>query len=252
MRRFVQPLVLVFVSVAVVAGCASSRRSAFLPGEGPEAIYDLGVEAMTAGDFRDAILYFQALQARFPFSNVTRQAQLDLIYAYFRNRERAAAIDAAEAFERENPTHPRVDYALYMRGLAYFDPPANWLERVFNVELEIRPPRDSVQAFSVFQELLRRFPQSQYADDARERMIFLRNRLAAYENHVAEYYMTRGAYVAATNRAKYAVEHYPGAPQIERSLEILVEAYETLGMTDLASDARRVLLETRGSIASNQ
>jgi outer membrane protein assembly factor BamD len=252
MRRFVQALVLVLTAAAVLAGCASNRRNAFLPGEGPEAIYDLGVDAMNSGDFRDAILYFQALQARFPFSNVTRQAQLDLIYAYFRNRERAAAIDAAEAFERENPTHPRVDYALYMRGLAYFDPPANWLERVLNVELEIRPPRDSIQAFSVFQELLRRFPESQYAGDARERMTFLRNRLAAYENHVAEYYMTRGAYVAAMNRAKYALEHYPGAPDVERSLEILIEAYDLLGMSDLANDARRVLLETRGSIASNQ
>jgi outer membrane protein assembly factor BamD len=139
-----------------------------------------------------------------------------------------------------------------MRGLAYFDPPANWLERVLNVELEIRPPRDSIQAFSVFQELLRRFPESQYAGDARERMTFLRNRLAAYENHVAEYYMTRGAYVAAMNRAKYALEHYPGAPDVERSLEILIEAYDLLGMSDLANDARRVLLETRGSIASNQ
>jgi outer membrane protein assembly factor BamD len=83
-------------------------------------------------------------------------------------------------------------------------------------------------------------------------MTFLRNRLAAYENHVAEYYMTRGAYVAAMNRAKYALEHYPGAPDVERSLEILIEAYDLLGMSDLANDARRVLLETRGSIASNQ
>lgn len=245
-------LILALATIAVLTGCASDRRSAFLPGEGPEAIYEYGLAAMNAGDFGDALLYFQALQARFPFSNITRQAQLDMIYAFYRNRERAAAIDAAEAFERENPTHPRVDYALYMRGLAHFDQAPNWLERVMNVDLTERPPRETMQAFEVFQELLRRFPESEYAPDARERMIYLRNRLAAYENHVAEYYIRREAYVAAINRAKYTLEHYPGAPVVERSLEIMIEGYESLGMTDLANDARRVLAETRGGIAAAQ
>jgi len=245
--------ILALISAAVLAGCAGNRqRAVFDPGEGPEAIYEYGVASMTAGNFVEALLYFQALQARFPFSNVTRQAQLDMIYAYYRNREPEAAIDAAEAFERENPTHPRVDYALYMRGLAHFDETPGWIERVFKVDMTQRPPRESMQAFSVFQELLRRFPQSAYAPDARERMIFLRNRLAAYENHVAEYYMGRQAYVAAINRAKYVVEHYPGAPDTERALEIMAESYETLGMMDLAADARRVLSETRGELVSAQ
>ena len=244
--------ILALVSVAVLAGCASRQRAVFQPGEGPEAVYEYGVAAMAEGNFVEALLYFQALQARFPFSNVTRQAQLDMIYAYYRNREREAAIDAAEAFERENPTHPRVDYALYMRGLAHFDETPGWLERVFRVDMSERPPRESMQAFSVFQELLRRFPQSAYAPDARERMIFLRNRLAAYENHVAEYYIERQAYVGAINRAKYVLEHYPGAPDTERSLEIMAEAYEALGMMDLAADARRVLVETRGELAAAQ
>jgi outer membrane protein assembly factor BamD len=251
-RIFNRSLILALVSAAVLAGCSSGQRATFLPGEGPEAVYQYGVDAMTEGNFVDAILYFQALQARFPFSNVTRQAQLDMIYAYYRNRERESAIDAAEAFERENPTHPRVDYALYMRGLSHFDQLPGRLERMFRVDMSARPPRESMQAFSVFQELLRRFPQSAYAPDARERMIFLRNRLATYENHVAEYYMGRQAYVAAINRAKYVVEHYPGAPDSERALEILAEAYEALGMTDLADDARRVLGETRGELVSAQ
>lgn len=252
MNHLSKPLILALATGAILAGCASDRRIAFMPGEGPEAIYAAGTSAMEAGDFRDALLYFQALQARFPFANVTRQAQLDMIYAFYRNREREAAIDAAEAFERENPTHPRVDYALYMRGLAHFDQSPNWLERVFNVDMTARPPRDTMQAFEVFQELLRRFPDSEYATDSRERMIFLRNRLAAYENHVAEYYIRREAYVAAINRAKYTLEHYPGAPVIERSLEIMIEAYENLGMMDLADDSRRVLAETRSEIASAQ
>ncbi len=81
-------------------------------------------------------------------------------------------------------------------------------------------------------------------------MIFLRNRLAAYENHVATYYMTRGAYVAAVNRAKYSLEHYPGAPALEESLTIMVDAYEQLGMRDLAEDAQRVLAESFGEFAA--
>lgn len=252
MRILHRSLILALVSAAVLTGCASGQRAIFQPGEGPEAVYEYGAASMADGDFREALLYFQALQARFPFSNVTRQAQLDMIYAYYRNRERESAIDAAEAFERENPTHPRVDYALYMRGLAHFDEAPGWIERIFKVDMTERPPRESMQAFSVFQELLRRFPDSEYAPDARERMIFLRNRLAAYENHVAEYYMGREAYVAAINRSKYVVETYPGAPDTERALEIMAEAYETLGMTDLANDARRVLGETRGELAAVQ
>jgi outer membrane protein assembly factor BamD len=205
---------------------------------------------MGSGNFPTALAYFQALEARYPFSNVTRQAQLDMIYAYYRNREPESAIDAADEFERENPTHPRVDYCVYMKGLAYFDQEPGVIERIFRVDMTERPPRDTMQAFSVFQELLRRFPNSQYAADSRERMIYLRNRLALYENHVAEYYMERGAYVAAINRAKYSLEHYPGAPALEESLRIMVDAYEQLGMRDLASDARRVLDENYGPLAA--
>jgi outer membrane protein assembly factor BamD len=107
-----------------------------------------------------------------------------------------------------------------------------------------------MQSFSTFQELIRRFPNSEYVPDARQRMVYLRNRLAEYENHVADYYIRRGAYVAAVNRAKYALEHYPEAPQLEKTLQILVVAYEQLGMGDLAADARRVLRQTFGDEAA--
>jgi outer membrane protein assembly factor BamD len=121
------------------------------------------------------------------------------------------------------------------------------LERLFRVDLTVRPPKDSLLAFSTFQDLIRRFPDSEYVPDAQQRMVFLRNRLAAYENHVARYYIEREAYVAAANRAKYAVEHYPGAPQLAESLAIMVEAYTYLGMTDLAADAERVRQENFGN-----
>ena len=100
------------------------------------------------------------------------------------------------------------------------------------------PPKDSLRSFSTFQDLVRRYPESEYVADARQRMVFLRNRLAQYENHVANYYIERGAYVAAVNRAKYALEHYPGAPELEKTLQIMVGAYEMLGMMDLAAVLR--------------
>jgi outer membrane protein assembly factor BamD len=201
---------------------------------------------MEGSNYPGAIQYFMSLEARYPFSPETRQAQLDLIYLYYKSQQPEQAIDAAEEFERENPTHARVDYCLYMRGVVYFDQAPNVLERLFKVDMSVRPPKDTLTSFSVFQELIRRFPDSEYVPDARQRMVFLRNRLAKYENHVADYYIERGAYVAAVNRAKYALEHYPGAPELEQTLQIMVTAYEHLGMGDLATDARRVLAQSFG------
>lgn len=217
---------------------------------GADEYYQRGRSALEAANYIVAIEVFRALQASYPFSNATRQAQLDLIYAYYRSGESEEAIAAAEAFQREHPTHPRVDYALYMRGLIYFDDDANFLERLFKVDLTQRPPKDSLRAFTVLEELIRRFPDSEYVPDALQRMVYLRNRLAAYENHVARYYIARGAYVAAARRAEYAIENYPGAPELEETLQLLVSAYEHVGMRDLAADARRVLRENYGVEAS--
>lgn len=223
----------------LASGCGN-RRDRVVESAGPEELYDRGSASMRSGNYPTALAYFQQLEARYPFSNVTRQAQLDMIYVYYRAQQPESAIDAANEFEQENPTHPRVDYCLYMKGLIYFDAAPNFLERMFRVDMSERPPRDTLLAFATFDDLIRRFPDSEYIPDARQRMVFLRNRLAEYENHVAGYYINRGAYVAAVNRAKYAIEHYPGAPALEESLTLLARAYSLLGLSDLAADAQRV------------
>ena len=230
--------------------CACGGKSNVVEDQGPELLYQRGYTAMEASNFPGAIQYFNALEARYPFSPETRQAQLDLIYLYYRSLQPELAIDAAQEFERENPTHERIDYCLYMRGLVYFDQAPNIIEKLLRVDLSLRPPKDTLRSFSAFQELIRRFPESEYVSDARQRMVFLLNRLAEYENHVADYYVRRGAYVAAINRAKYALEHYPEAPELEKTLQILATAYEELGMMDLAADARRVLRQTYGEEAA--
>lgn len=237
LRSKTQSILLVLTAV-ILAACG---RGDIAQNLGPELLYERGSNLLTAGNYQGAVQYFLQLEATYPFSNVTRQAQLDIIYAYYKARQYESAIAAAEEFERENPTHPRVDYTLYMRGLVYFDQGPNILERMFRIDMSARPPKDSLRSFQMFQDLLRRYPDSEYADDARERMVFLRNRLAEYENHVARYYVERGAYVAAVQRAKYALETYPGAPQLEESLRIMVEAYTLAGMDELAADAARVL-----------
>ena len=163
------------------------------------------------------------------------------------------AIDAAETFIRENPTNPRVDYAYYMKGLIYFERQANFLERWFNVDLSRRPPVNAKKSFEAFDDLLKKYPHSQYVGDARQRMIFLRNRLADFELYVAQYYMKRGAYVGALNRAKFCIENYDGAPAVQASMKILVQAYRNLGMVDLAQNAERVYADNYpGSIGDVQ
>lgn len=215
-----------------------------------EKLYELAKRAADNGNYRDATQYYEQLEARFPFTNSARQGQLDLMYAYYKNREPEAAIDQADQFIRENPAHPRVDYAYYIKGLVQFERNPNFLERWFNADLTQRPPIDARKSFQSFQTLLQRFPNSEYADDARQRMIFLRNRLAAYEVYVAGHYLERGAYVGAINRAKYAVENYDGSPQIRQALQIMAESYRRLGMPDLATDTEKVMSENYAAINS--
>jgi outer membrane protein assembly factor BamD len=232
-------VLLIALGMAVLAaGCRGHKADDAK--SGPEVIYARAQKAIKNSSYGEAIKQLEALQSRFPFSEPARQAQLDLIYAYYKNREVDPAIDAADTFLRENPTNPRVDYAYYMKGLVYFERQSNWLERKFNVDLSQRPPVNAKKSFEAFQQLLEKYPHSMYVTDARQRMIFLRNRLADFELHVALYYMRRGAFVGAINRAKFCVENYDGAPAVKGSMKVLVEAYRDLHMMDLASNAERV------------
>jgi outer membrane protein assembly factor BamD len=234
------------MTLLALAGCSGNSTREQLGNA--DKLYELAKKAADNGNFRDAITYYEQLEARFPFSNPARQAQLDLMFAYYMNREPESAIDQADQFIRENPAHPRVDYAYYIKGLVQFERNPNFLERWFNADLSQRPPIDARKSFQEFQTLIQRFPNSQYVEDSRQRMVFLRNRLANYEVYVANYYLERGAYVGAINRAKYAIENYDGAPQIKRAIEIMAESYRRLGMTDLAADSERVLRENYASV----
>ena len=203
--------------------------------------YEKAQQSIANGNYARGILIFEAIQARYPFSDLSRQIQLELMYAYYKSGKPEQAVESAETFMRENPIHPRVDYALYIQGLAYFEDDPGILEKWFRKDTTRRPPKELERSYAALRRLIDRFPSSEYAPDAQQRMLYIKNRLAEYENHVADYYLRRGAYIAALNRAKAALEQYNGAEGNAQSLQIMAAAYENLGMTELADDTRRVL-----------
>ena len=233
-------LLVLIVALGTAAGCAHDREKDSQIGSVDEA-YTKAKESLERGNFTRSIKIFEALQARYPFSDISRQVQLDLMYSYYKSGQKEQAVEAAETFMRENPIDPHVDYALYIKALSYFEDEAGFLERRFNKDITSRPPKDVDKSYSALRTLVERYPASVYAPDAQQRLVFLRNRMAAYENHVADYYLRRGAYVAALNRAKSALEEYNGSPGNAESLRIMAKAYKKLGMDDLADDTQRVL-----------
>lgn len=233
-------LALLLAVLTVLSACAGNDETYDAVQDLQEA-YEKAQSSIQAGNYRRGIQILEAIQARYPFSDVARQIQLDLMYAYYKSGAPELAVEAADTFIRENPIHPRVDYALYIKGLAYFDDEPGLLERWFRKDTDKRPPKDVEQSYQAFRRLIERYPASEYAPDAEQRIVYLKNRLAAYENYVADYYLRRGAYVAAVNRARNALEIYNGADSNVESLRIMIAGYEELGMNDLAADARRVL-----------
>jgi len=236
--------VLLASSLLATAGCSSLKfwdkgGEKVIEGS-PEQLYRDAVKNVRNSNYPAAVERYETLEARYPFSEQAKQGQLDLIYAYYKARAGESAIDQADQFIRENPTHPRVDYAYYVRGLVYFESGANWLERQFKVDIAQRPPHEARKSFQAFQTLVQQYPKSPYAADARQRMVYLRNRLADYEVEVARFYLKRGAYVGAANRAKGVIENFDGAPAVDPALKILAASYRKLGVDDLATVADNV------------
>ncbi|MGB5346937.1 MAG: outer membrane protein assembly factor BamD [Woeseia sp.] len=229
------------LAALLFAGCANNETEEEQFINNITKAYETAQRAVRNQNYRRAIQIFETLQARFPFSDLSKQIQLELIHAYFKSGQQDQAIEAADTFMRENPTHARYDYALYLKALTYFEREPSFLERWLKRDVTKRPPRDGQLAYSLFRRLVERYPASPYAEDSVQRMVFLKNRLAAYENNVARFYLERDAYVAALTRAKNSLEEYNGSDSTRDSLEIMIEAYQGLGMTELAADTRRVL-----------
>jgi outer membrane protein assembly factor BamD len=209
-----------------------------------EKIYKDAHESLLAANYTRAIKLFDTLEGRFPYGRLAQQAILEGAYANYRQGEATTAIAACDRFIRTYPNHPNVDYAYYLKGLVNFREDQGVLGYLVETDLSERDPKMTKEAFGAFRELVTRFPNSKYAEDSAERMRYLTNALAGYEVHVARYYYSRGAYVAAVNRAQATLVNYPKTPANEDALVLLMESYDKLGMNQLRDDTRRVLKET--------
>ncbi len=196
--------------------------------------------AMDAKNYQKAIKLYETLEARYPFGDYAAQTQLDVAYAYFKNDDPEAAIAAANRFIKIHPRNPNVDYAYYLKGLVNYNRGIGFIDRFLPTDASQRDPGNARTSYDNFAELIRRFPHSKYIEDAKQRMIALRNNLAMYEVHVARFYLKRRAYVAAANRAGYVIKEYQRTPAVPYALQVMQKAYTKLNLLDLANDAQRV------------
>jgi len=206
-----------------------------------QRLYGEAKDAMADKSWAKAVKYFEKLEARYPYGRFAQQAQLEVAYAHWKDGDKALAIAAADRFIKLYPNHPSVDYAWYLKGLINFNTLSGMLTWLTSPDMTDRDPKATREGFEAFKEVVTRFPDSKYAEDAAARMRYLVNALASHEVHVARYYMKRTAYLAAANRAQYAIQNFPQAPATEEALFILMRAYDALGMGDLRSGAERVL-----------
>jgi outer membrane protein assembly factor BamD len=204
-------------------------------------LYTAAKEELSQSNYEKAIDYFEKLQARYPFGRYAQQAQLEIAYAYYKFDEPDLAISTAERFIKIYPRHPNVDYAWYIKGLTNFYRGRSIVDKLLPQDPSERDTVTMRAAYDDFHQLTELYPNSIYAKDAAQRMIYLRDNMAAYEMHVADYYMRRKAYIAAANRGKYVIENYQRTPSVPDALVILVRAYRQLGAKELADDALRVL-----------
>ena len=234
---------IIFAFSLFICSCATTTADpASLYKEKNEAqLFHDGQQAMLKKDNDIAIKHFEVVDARYPFGKYARQAQLDIVYAYYQHSDTASALAAANRYIHLYPRGANVDYAYYMRGLIEFNQNIGFFEKFFPVDYAKRDLTSLKRSFRDFNRLLHYFPNSRYAPDARQRMIYIRNILAKHELLIAQFYLERGMYVAAANRANEVVRHYQRTPSVPKALVVMEKAYRQLHMNKEADDSARVL-----------
>ncbi|WP_296872102.1 outer membrane protein assembly factor BamD [Tibeticola sp.] len=222
------------------AGCATKEADPTAKWS-PNRIYEEARDEANSANYDKAIAYFEKLEGRAAGTPLAQQAQIEKAYAQYKNGDKAQAIATLDRFMKLHPTSEAIDYALYLKGLVNFNDNLGFLSSLTRQDLSERDQKAAKESFESFRELVTRFPKSKYTPDATARMRYIINSLAQYEVHVARYYFSRGAYVAAIDRAQSALADYRDAPANEEALYILVRSYDALGMQQLRDDAKRVL-----------
>ncbi len=246
MPRIVAHLLAALLILAMAVGLGGCASSAYDPTANwtADQLYADAKEQLDSGNWGAAVKALQKLESRYPFGRYAQQAQLDLAWASYKEGERAEALVAVDRFIRLHPTHERLDYAFFLKGLINFNSREGLIARMAGQDLSERDQQASREAYEAFKQVITRFPQSRYAEDALARMKFLVNAMASGEVHIARYYYNRGAYVAAVNRAQDVVSLYKQTPAMEEALNLMVLSYGKLGLTELRDDTLRVLERT--------
>ncbi len=236
-------IVALLAAASLLGGCGlfSKDSSDKTVNWSAQRLYTEAEDELSAGGYANAIKYFEQLQTRFPFGRYAQQAQMEIAYAQYRDGERDLALAAADRFLKQYPNSPNADYVWYLKGLVNFNDNLGILGSLSGQDLTERDPKALTDAFDAFRQLVQRYPESKYTPDAIIRLKYLVNAMAAHEVHVARYYLRRGAYVAAANRAEVVVKQYQQAPAVRDALQVMVEAYNGLSMPQLRDDAKRVL-----------
>jgi outer membrane protein assembly factor BamD len=234
-----QKLFLILMALIMV-GCSSSGKDRRELTEAEH--YQEAKRLLERKTFLNAIEQFEELEARFPYGDYAEQAQIDLIYARYRALDFPGVTAQAERFIRSHPSNEHIDYVLYLRGLAHFSMQQGLFERLVGSDRSNRDLGSMRDAFRDFDELVRRYPDSEYAPDARTRMLYIRNLLAEQELIAARYYARRRAWIAANNRAQYVVKHYQGTPSVPEALAVMARSYDAMGQPALAANSRRLLI----------
>jgi outer membrane protein assembly factor BamD len=225
----------------LLTGCASAPQEDKTASWSPNKIYAEAKDELSAGAYDKAVLLFDKLEGRAAGTPLAQQAQLDKAYANYKSGESAQALSTLERFMKLHPASPALDYALYLKGIINFNDDLGMFSSITRQDLAERDQKAAKESFDAFKELVTRFPDSRYAPDANLRMTYIVKSLAQYEIHVARFYFSKGAYVAAINRSQIVVSDYQGMPALEEALFIIVKSYDALGMTQLRDDAKRVL-----------
>ena len=228
-------------ATAFMAGCDTTPRDETSRWSA-ERLYAEAKDEASAGNLDKATRLYERLEGRAAGTVLAQQAQIERAFLLWKNGEKAQALSTLERFIKLHPTSPALDYAMYLQGLVNFNENLGLFGNLASQDLSERDQQASRDSYQSFKQLIEQFPQSSYAEDARLRMNYIVNSLAAYEVHVARYYFRRGAYVAAANRAQQAVQEFQHSPSSEEALFILVQSYDRLGLTQLRDDAQRVLV----------
>ena len=232
---------LTLAAVLGLSACSSTPEKDVTVDWSPNKLYAEAMDERNSGGYEKAVTYFEKLEGRAAGTLLAQQAQLEKAFTHYRANEKAQAQVTLDRFIRLHPSSPAMDYALYLKGIVNFNDNLGMFGFISRQDLSERDQKAAKLSFESFSELVTRFPDSRYSPDARLRMTYIVNALAQYEVHVARYYFTRGAYVAAINRAQVALSEFRDAPALEEALFIMVRAYDALGMENLRDDTKRVM-----------